>query len=669
MVHGNTMPEVAQKNKTGVADPALYDQLSSFDLLWEAWKKVEGNRGAAGGDGVTIGMFRRTAGQSLHRIAQSLRDRTWAPGPSRRVMIPKRSGGLRPLDIPCVSDRVVQTAVARLLEPVFEPEFNDSSFAYRKGRSVAQAVARVASHRRAGFTWAVDADIERYFENVPHGPLVDRIEALCPDDRLSALIAFWLDRHAPEGRGLPQGSPLSPLLANLYLDVIDDAFEDGPVRIVRFADDFVLLCRSEMRAAVALEQVADMLGAYGLELNRDKTRIVEFDESLRFLGHLFVRSLVLEEERPDPTPTEESVVKALPAPASSVAAAEVEERSAARSGRWAARVRPLYVLEPGRSVDAEGLSFVVRDEHEALLELPARQVDIVTVSERTAISPAALNLAAATDTRVAMVNGHGETTGWWTDPERSPAARHLEQARHALDPALCIPIVRELVEARVHNQRALLRRLNYTRKSDVLAAAADKLTVVHRKLRKPNVDTNWLRGVEGEAGRVYWQAYWQVAGKDWSWRRKRDRPATDPINLVLNVLAGLLERDVRIAIDRAGLHSGFGFLHVARDRADALVYDLMEPFRPALIEAPALAMIGRKALKLEWFVPDGDGIRMDREGWRAVIRGYETRLDQVVEHPGTGTRTLWRGMLAAEAEALVAHLEGEEPFRAYRMDY
>jgi CRISPR-associated protein Cas1 len=670
----------SSKHQGEIAPESLFEQVAALGSLWRAWEKVEANHGAAGGDGVSIAQFRAGAAASLKRLSRDLLGGHYAPGPARRVYIPKASGGLRPLDIPCIADRVAQASANLALTPVLDPEFEDSSFAYRKGRSVAQAVQRVASLRRDGYRWALDADIVRYFENIPHDGLLNRLERSVDDVRLTGLIGFWLEHYSPNGKGVPQGSPLSPLLANLYLDALDEAFAGGGMRIVRFADDFVVLCKSEDRAHLARERAAQLLTAHGLELHPDKTRVAPFDESFRFLGHLFVRSLVLKEIIDDPSPPEDAIAAAELA----TAAAALEDKRAREAGddlglpdkqpppgRFAPRQRTLYVLEPDRTLDASGQAFRVMDAKVAAVELPHRRVDLIVMSAETAVTAAALDLAAATDTEITRVNGHGETLGRWIAPDPGNARLQIAQAKHCLDPVLSVALAKAIVDARIHNQRALLRRLNQNHQLSALTTAAATLSRVYRKLRLKDLTVGTLRGIEGEAASLFWEAYWQAAGSDWSWtRRRKRRPATDPVNIVLNALCAQLERDIRLAVTRAGLHPGFGTLHAEQDDGEALVYDLMEAFRSPIAEALTLALIRRKALRADWFTQRADGsLAMDRQAWKAIIRGYESWVNRPVRDPASGKELLWRGLFAAEAQHFGAHVSGGTPFRAYHMDY
>jgi group II intron reverse transcriptase/maturase len=218
----------------------------------------------------------------------------------RRVPTAKADGGERVLGIPSVRDRIAQTAATLVLSPLFDREFEDVSFGYRRRRSVRQAVARVRRHYQDGYHWVVDADIDDFFERVEHRGVLARVRKSVQEREVLRLITEWLKapwwdgrRCVQRARGLPQGAPISPLLANLYLDQLDQELLRRNMRLVRFADDFLVLCKDRPRALKALEITRSLLNSLNLSLDRRKSRITHFNTGFRYLGHLFVRSLVL----------------------------------------------------------------------------------------------------------------------------------------------------------------------------------------------------------------------------------------------------------------------------------------------------------------------------------------------------------------------------------------
>ncbi len=649
-------------------------EITGFESLQAGWERVRSNRGGPGGDGVGLAEFGRDAETRLLRLARDLRAGTYWPGPLRRLQVPKPDGGFRPLAIPCIADRVVQSAAALRLMPVLDREMEDASFGYRPGRGVAMAVRRVDAYRRAGFTWVVDGDIERYFERVPHDRLMARLERSLDDRRLLELFEIWLESFAEADAGLPQGAPVSPLLANLYLDDIDERIESRGVRLVRFADDFLLMCRSEVAAEDAAEKIGRLLAEHGLKLNPEKTRVVPFEKGFRFLGHLFVRSLVVKQ-----VVTDGAMDGAMPAVAALLAdeadwpLPRADEAGDADTDGGAddraPGLRVLYLREPGRRLARRNRAFTVVEDEEELIALPYQRVDRIEIGPGAAAEDAAIRLALETGVDLAWVDGHGDTLGLLAPPLAHRGALHLAQARLALDEGPRLALARALVTGRLRNQLALLRRLNRRRKDPAVAEAAVAIKRILRKL-PPATGVAALMGHEGEAAARYWPALGRTLAHGWGFAMRRRRPAPDPVNLVLSFLASLLARDLAALVRRRGLHPDFAVLHAARDGHPALVSDLIEEFRAPLVEGLAVYLFNNRILKPDQFDPDdAAGCRIAGSGARAVVRGYEAWLDRPVKSPVSGHKVRWRRLLAEQIDLYARHAEGDGDYAPYRMDY
>jgi len=262
-------------------------------LMMQAFKAVKKNRGAAGIDKVSIGMFQQNLDANLAALKRDLKKGTFTPKPLRRVWIPKDAKGtkFRPLGIPAVRDRVAQEVIRRLLEPIFEPLFHDESFGFRPGRSCHHAIDRVLSFHGEGDRVTLDADISGFFDNIPHKLIVGAVAAEVADGNILRLIEKFLAAGVMEGGvfkpttiGTPQGGVISPLLANIVLNELDWRLEKAGYRFVRYADDFVVVCKTRQQAKAALDVVEEIMTDLGLSLSPEKTKIASYGKGYEFLG-------------------------------------------------------------------------------------------------------------------------------------------------------------------------------------------------------------------------------------------------------------------------------------------------------------------------------------------------------------------------------------------------
>jgi RNA-directed DNA polymerase len=276
---------------------SLVDKAERPASLEAAWRKVARNRGAAGVDGQSIERFAAQSERYLQELGDSLRDGSYRPSPIKRVEIPKGDGRTRPLGIPTVKDRIVQTALKMVIEPIFEVQFRPGSYGFRPGRSCKDALREVDRLLREGYAFVVDADLQSYFDTIPHDRLMALVKASISDGRVLALIEGFLKQNIMTDMGswqpttgTPQGAVLSPLLANIYLHPLDLLMEQSGYRMVRYADDLVVLCRTEAEAQAALRLLQAWVAENGLTLHPQKTRVGDWrqpGQGFEFLGYRF----------------------------------------------------------------------------------------------------------------------------------------------------------------------------------------------------------------------------------------------------------------------------------------------------------------------------------------------------------------------------------------------
>ncbi|AOV09096.1 group II intron reverse transcriptase/maturase [Sporosarcina ureilytica] len=259
----------------------LIEQVIADDNLWRAYKKVRKNKGAPGVDGITVYQLKGHLEKYYQPLKQKLKDGTYQPQPVKRVAIPKADGSKRYLGIPCVLDRVVQQAILQVIEPIIDPHFSDNSYGFRKGRSAHQAIKKAEEYYREGFRVVVDCDLKSYFDTIHHQRIRGYLEYFIPDKIVLRLLWKFLrsgildrDIYIETTKGAPQGGPLSPILANVYLNMLDRELEKRGHRFIRYADDFVVYVRSRRAGERVMEGITEFLEKdLQLTINQEKSQL------------------------------------------------------------------------------------------------------------------------------------------------------------------------------------------------------------------------------------------------------------------------------------------------------------------------------------------------------------------------------------------------------------
>lgn len=589
-------------------------------------------------------------------------------------VLKKPNGGLRALAVPPFRERVAQRAITQVLAPAIDTLFEDSSYAYRKGYSRGGAARAIQRAYDEGYRWVLDTDITAFFDTVDWRRLMAKVEALYPNDRITKYISGRIQapvafrgRLVTRVRGLPQGMPLSPLLANLYLDEFDEAMASRNYRIVRYADDFIVLCKDLDEARRAKVDVVQALAALGLDLNDAKTEFRSLDDSVRYLGYLFCRSVTLD-AAPETQPAPSTMLPAhswlAQVPLDDVrAAAELRPSDAGARRATLAPLFPPSGASLGKATPFVGSSDVrlYRQKASLVLDEPGktpRRLPLVGISH--------LTLCGTTRATVSLLwelAAHGVPTYLCDRSGRLEAtcAGHQPdwpvwsaQDRAALDPSVRRLFSRAVIAAKIRRQAATLSRTFRV----VQGTASDELRVWAKDTDSAD-ELDALRGLEGRAAARYFGVVKSVVPAFWMFERRQAHPPTDPVNSLMSFCYQLLHNHVATALMAAGLNPRRGILHESRGAHLALASDLVEEFRQ-IADRMVWDMVLNNHCTPDEFHMDEHGIGricLMKPALRGrVVRELTARLETTV-HVGSNSLS-YREAMDRQAQRLRAFITG-----------
>lgn len=538
-------------------------------------------------------------------IAEDLRAGRYVPKPATVHRIPKHDGSLREIEELDLMDRVVHGALHSALAPVFDVMFEPASLGYRKGKSLDTVREAVGGALQEGFRFALESDIEDFFPSVDHTRLREALARVLPladapiiDLVLSVIrVPRMTDAGSvPRTHGLPQGSPLSPLLANLFLDSFDEAFAGDDVRLVRYADDFVILTRRREDAEAAEREAQRLLALLGLHLKPAKTAIIDAHEGFQFIGIRFGGD-------------------------GADAAPPADHR------------RPLYVVESGCFVGVNGEALEVRAHGMLKQVFPLRRISVLVLLNRAVLSSALIAKCTALDVPITLTLESGYHLATWAPDRRHFFATAFRQAAfyNSLSDTARLAIARDIVIRKVDNALAFLRQ-RYS------VGDAEWAQTMRDHAANANVAESFaaLRGVEGYAARLYFERYAAEISDPFFRFVKRNRDAPDAINSLLNFGYYLLFARINATLRALGLNPYLGFLHESGERFETLVCDVQEVFR-AHVDRLILRLLGQKAIRPEHFAAGPRGTRLTGEGVRAYVAQFE---QEMARSPKTGGLSL-----------------------------
>ncbi|HJQ32776.1 MAG TPA: CRISPR-associated endonuclease Cas1 [Pyrinomonadaceae bacterium] len=680
----------------------MLEELRDAAVLQSAFEHVARSSNAPGADGRAPADYAGIEDLFAEQTAAALGGGDYKPAPLLGFVAPKGKGSVRPLAVPTVRDRVVQRAACSVLGPSVETLLEDCSYAYRKGLSRSGAARAVERAYEDGYRYVLDADIESFFDAVEWGRMFAKLEALFPFEPLVSLIKEWL--KAPvvfekstikRERGLPQGAPISPLLANLFLDEFDEELLGRDYRLVRYGDDFLVLCRDVEAARRARDDARAKLADMGLKLNEKKTAVRSFDDGFTYLGYLFCRSLVVERKEQEPDAEEALSQETIPA-ASWLAQVPLERVRSLMQMRNAggrevvAAVAPgdhrrpeepsphplappstdvelakraLYVTTAGAQVrrDGETLSVCLPDgEPQAI---PVRSLSHVVCYGAVRVTVPVLLALSDAGVPVYFCRRSGRLRTVVGEPSYNWPL-WMAQAAAASNEAMRVSFAREIVSAKLHNYAALAGRLRNPRGAE----AAEEMRELGREcVNKTTLDA--LSGLEGRGAALYFRAVREELPAEWGFAGRRTQPPPDPVNAMLSFGYTLLYNHLSTALLAAGLNPRIGIMHGERGTYHALACDLQEEFRH-LVDAQVWAMINRREVKPENFYASEDGrypCLMADDLRRKFIAAFEKRLSSEFTPP-EGEAVTYRLFIEAQVRRLKDYLSGRaalyRPLRA-----
>ena len=608
-----------------------------------AWKKVRRNKGASGIDNITLHDYQLQLHHNLQQLRQSILDNTYQPQPIQSVHIEKNDGSYRSLAILTINDRIAQTVISNWLTPIIEADFSPASYAYRKNHSVQQALQHISKLINQGNKWVLRADIKTYFDTIPHQPLLDKLKPYISDQNILQLIQQWLSVPLIEGtqqthlqQGVPQGSPLSPLLSNLYLNDFDHQLQEN-YQLIRYADDFLILTQSETQAQHAKQQVEQILDSLHLTLNHEKTTISHINQGFFFLGQSFIENTPTNPQTPENSDT-----------------TEVPENNSPR-------LKTLYILEDGAILKKKYERFVIKKKGTILQEIPLIHVQQILIFGNTQITTQAMHFCLKRNIPIYLLSGKGKYFGMIDSFSTDHIELQHAQFTKANNPAFCIELAAGIIKGKIANSRIILQRLKRHHNAPELQQTIDQLKHSINKLDNA-INLDQVRGIEGSAARSYFQAIASTLDPTWKFNSRNRRPPKDPFNALLSYGYTLLYYNTYSFLRSKGLNPHIGYLHPMRRGHPALASDLMEEFRAIIVDSAILSLIRNKRLTPEDFeYTESHACQLKSSARKCFIQQLENKFNTTVTHPNTGLKIDFRRCIEHQAQHLSRHIRDKEP--------
>ncbi len=622
----------------GLAARVTLTEAADAARLAAAWADVLASDLDDGTLGAGVSRFSQDAEHNLAEISAQLSSGTYRPGLLTPVGIPRPDGQVRMLHVPAVRDRVVERSVLAVVSPLIDPLLGPFSYAYRPGLGVADACQAIARLRDEGLGWVARTDFHDCFGSMSVSRVRRLLTALIEDSGLRVLIDKLLDRrparqqvgYQPPFSGLPQGSPLSPLWANLVLTDFDTRVVTAGFPLVRYADDVVALAETRDDAWEAMRIMNEAAGEIGMTLGSEKTEVMSFEEGFSFIGEDFG-------PRYPPALDDHRVAE--------------PDRRVIYLGLQGARAR----MDAGRLV-------VTSPDDAELLSVPSGLVERIVCFGSVGISAGLRSWALASDIEMVFLSRRGTYLG-----QASPAAseRLLTRLRAQLaaadDPDRRVRFARAVVDAKIRKQMILLQR--FARRTNHGAVVEAVRQIDHLLAMVPDYTTrDEAMGIEGAAAKEYFSAVSRIVPENMAFQGRSRQPPQDVVNAALSYGYAIILAESVSALCAAGLDPGVGMLHAEQDRRPSLALDLMEEFRPLIVDQVVIAAARRSELRPEHGHRDEarHGVLLTKAGREVLVAGYERRMLQQTRGALPGLSGSLRRHLYRQAQRIAAYIENPD---------
>lgn len=595
-----------------------------------------------GADMITVEDLRKAGEKYLEKLRSSLLNGTYEQGSLKKYRLPKEEGAYREIHIQNVCDRLVHKAVADCLFPVIDGLLSNSSYAYRRGLNRKGAASALKNAIAEGYTKGIKADIFSFFDSINIEKLTDVLEGLLPFEPLVHKIREWLECFASFGiKGIPQGSPLSPVLSNLYLDRFDRDMALQGFRLIRYSDDFVILTKDDITTDEIRQRIGRSLAKLDLCLKEQKTVEVNRNTPIRFLGYL-----VTEGDLSVPVKEDVSAVD------------DDHEWSPVFKDQWLTG-QPVYLTTLCRGAYSNGPHLVIKSENDSAENISWNQISRLIIVGRSQFSGGVVYRAVKEEIPVTFIDVLGRARGTLHPEYREMPDVISLQEQYAKDPDFSLSFAREIVAAKIHNSVVLLRR-NSTdttgmREMEQSARNASSL--------------DSLRGYEGNAAKVYFNKFaglvvpFDFAGRIY-------HPPEGPVNVMLSLGYTMLYNRIAMVLRDKGFNARLGFYHKSRGMHSALASDLLEELRH-IVERVVLSLIHLGEIKkTDFVVSKGKGLTFTRlagEGFRTFIRRFEKTMALKASYSG-GEKMSYNTYLDEMADNLKRTLKLGIPYKALRIE-